>query len=57
MSALFVLITASIIVAGFFLVAFLWSLKDNQYEDRKGSAMRMLFDNEAQKISINKTTK
>lgn len=49
MSALFVLITASIVVAGFFLAAFLWSLKDNQYEDRNGAAMRMLFDNEAQK--------
>lgn len=46
MSALFILITVSIVVAGGFLAAFIWSVKDNQYEDRDGAAMRMLYDEE-----------
>ena len=46
MSALFVLVILSIIVAGLFLVAFIWSVKANQYEDQKGAAMRILLDDE-----------
>ncbi|MGN6567168.1 MAG: cbb3-type cytochrome oxidase assembly protein CcoS [Flavipsychrobacter sp.] len=29
-----------------FLIAFIWSIKTNQYEDQKGSALRMLYDND-----------
>jgi len=50
MSALFVLVTVSIVVAGSFLVAFIWSVKTDQYEDREGAAMRMLYDDEIRKI-------
>lgn len=49
MSALIVLVLASIAVAGLFLGAFIWSVKNNQYEDQKGSSMRMLYDDEFQK--------
>ena len=49
MSALIVLVLASIAVAGLFLGAFIWSLKNNQYDDQKGSSMRMLYDDEFQK--------
>jgi cbb3-type cytochrome oxidase maturation protein len=49
MSALYMLVIVSICVAGLFLAAFIWSVKTNQYEDQKGSAMRMLFDDELQK--------
>ena len=49
MSALFLLITVSIGVAGFFLAAFIWSVKSDQYEDKQGSALRMLYDDEFQK--------
>jgi cbb3-type cytochrome oxidase maturation protein len=38
------MVAASIAVAGAFLGAFLWSVKDGQYEDKQGSAMRMLHD-------------
>jgi cbb3-type cytochrome oxidase maturation protein len=31
-------------VAGAFLFAFIWSVKTNQFEDRKGASMRMLYD-------------
>jgi cbb3-type cytochrome oxidase maturation protein len=43
-SALFILVIASIAVAGAFLGAFLWSVKSGQYDDKQGSAMRMLHD-------------
>lgn len=44
MSALFLLIAVSLLIAGGFLFAFLWSIKDRQYEDQQGAAMRMLQD-------------
>ncbi|PZF71340.1 cbb3-type cytochrome oxidase assembly protein CcoS [Taibaiella soli] len=44
MSVLFLLVFASIAVAGGFLVAFLWSVRTNQFEDQEGSAMRILHD-------------
>jgi cbb3-type cytochrome oxidase maturation protein len=46
LSALFVLIGISIIVAGAFLAAFLWSVKSGQYEDDYTPSIRMLFDND-----------
>lgn len=47
MSALFLLVIASIIVAGIFLGAFIWSVRSNQFDDQQGSAMRMLYDNDS----------
>ncbi|MFM2225391.1 MAG: hypothetical protein RJA07_1593 [Bacteroidota bacterium] len=49
MSAIFLLIGASILVAGGFLVAFLWSVKNGQYDDDYTPSVRMLFDNEIEK--------
>jgi cbb3-type cytochrome oxidase maturation protein len=49
MSALFLLVIVSLAVAGFFFGAFIWSVKTDQYEDKKGAAMRMLYDDEIQK--------
>jgi cbb3-type cytochrome oxidase maturation protein len=43
------LVTVSIAVAGFFLTAFIWSVKSNQFEDNRGASMRMLYDDEVQK--------
>ncbi len=45
MSALYILVIASISIAGSFLMAFIWSIRTDQYDDRDGSAMRMLQDN------------
>jgi cbb3-type cytochrome oxidase maturation protein len=42
-------VTVSIAVAGFFLTAFIWSVKSNQFEDNRGASMRMLYDDEVQK--------
>ena len=44
MSVIFLLFTASIIVAGGFLAAFLWAARNGQFEDDQTPAMRMLFD-------------
>jgi cbb3-type cytochrome oxidase maturation protein len=46
MSALFVLVIVSIIVAGLFLFAFIWNVRNNQYDDAKGASMRILHDND-----------
>jgi cbb3-type cytochrome oxidase maturation protein len=44
LSALFILIGISILVAGSFLIAFLWSVRSGQYDDDYTPSVRMLFD-------------
>lgn len=45
MSVIIILLITSITIAGGFLVAFLWSVKDGQYDDTESPAQRILFDN------------
>jgi cbb3-type cytochrome oxidase maturation protein len=51
LSALFILIGISILVAAVFLVAFLWSVNNGQYDDDYTPSVRMLFDNERESKS------
>ncbi len=51
MSVLIVLIVVSITVALGFLIAFIWSVKNGQYEDDYTPSIRMLFDNVTPKDS------
>ncbi|MEO6550295.1 MAG: cbb3-type cytochrome oxidase assembly protein CcoS [Ferruginibacter sp.] len=44
MSALFVLVGISIFVATGFLIAFLWSVHNGQFDDDYTPSIRMLFD-------------
>jgi len=44
MSIVFVLVFAAIIMAGAFLIAFIWSVKNGQYEDTYTPSVRILFD-------------
>lgn len=44
MSALFILIGISLLVALGFLMAFLWATNSGQYEDDYTPSVRMLFD-------------
>jgi cbb3-type cytochrome oxidase maturation protein len=44
MSVLIVLVIISVIVAGGFLCAFIWSVKKGQYEDDYAPSVRILFD-------------
>jgi cbb3-type cytochrome oxidase maturation protein len=44
MSALFLLIGASLLIATGFLVAFIWSVRNGQYDDNYTPSVRMLFE-------------
>jgi cbb3-type cytochrome oxidase maturation protein len=44
MSVIFILLTASILIAALFLGAFLWSVKRGQYDDEQSPPVRILFD-------------
>ncbi len=44
MSVIIILLIVSIFIAGGFLVAFLWSVKDGQYDDEFSPPRRILFD-------------
>jgi len=61
MSAIFIMIGASLLLAIGFLIAFIWSVKSNQYEDDYTPSVRMLFDNttiqENKQETKNKTPK
>ena len=46
MSVLVILIIVSVLVAGGFLIAFLWSVNSGQMEDDYTPSVRMLFDDE-----------
>lgn len=48
MSVLILLIGFSILIAGGFLVAFIWSVKKGQYDDDYTPSVRMLFDDKPQ---------
>ena len=57
MSVIIILIGFSLLVAVIFLFAFLWAVKNGQYEDRYTPSVRILFDNkdEDENLSNNKT--
>ncbi len=44
MNVLILLIGFSILIAGVFLAAFVWSVKKGQYDDDYSPSVRMLFD-------------
>ena len=48
MSVIIILIITSFLVAGGFLVSFLWAVKSGQYDDDYTPSVRMLYDNDVQ---------
>ena len=54
MSVIYILITVSIFVAVFFLIAFIKAVKSGQYDDDYTPSVRMLFDDEVVKENPNK---
>jgi cbb3-type cytochrome oxidase maturation protein len=44
MSVIILLLIASISIAGLFLLAFIWNVKNGQYDDETAPAIRILFD-------------
>ena len=60
MSAIYIMVGASLTLAIGFLIAFIWSVRSNQYEDDYTPSVRMLFDNttkQENKQEINNQTK
>ena len=53
MSVIIVLIGFSLLVAVVFLFAFLWAVKNGQYEDRYTPSVRILFDNNDEGENLN----
>ena len=49
MTVIIVLIIVSIVVAGGFLAAFLWAVRNGQYDDTYSPSVRMLFDDKKSK--------
>ncbi len=47
MTSILYLIGISVLLGGFGLTAFLWSLRAGQYDDMEGAASRILFDDPA----------
>jgi len=46
MDSLLLLIPIALCLGGFYLAAFLWSLRAGQYDDLEGAAARILFEDE-----------
>ena len=49
MSVILVLVAFSVILAGGFLAAFFWSVRNGQYDDTYGASVRILFDDDKPK--------
>jgi cbb3-type cytochrome oxidase maturation protein len=57
MSAIILLLFASISVAALFLGAFIWSVRSGQYDDDVSPPLRMLFDNRPKEREQDTTAK
>ena len=55
MFALYILIVVSFIIAIGFLITFLWSVKNNQFEDDYTPSVRILFEDEIMKTKTDKS--
>ncbi len=56
MSAMILMLIGSLIIAAGFLTAFLWSVKDGQYDDDFSPAHRMLFDDTKNNNNTNQSS-
>lgn len=46
MSVILVLVVFSVVLAGGFLAAFFWSVRNGQYDDTYSASVRILFDDD-----------
>ncbi|MFN5627670.1 MAG: cbb3-type cytochrome oxidase assembly protein CcoS [Bacteroidota bacterium] len=56
MEVIIILLSASILIAAGFLIAFIWSVKNGQYDDDYSPSVRILFDNKTKNDSQTKIT-
>ena len=57
MGAIYIMIGASLLIAVGFLGAFIWSVKNDQYEDDYTPSVRMLFDDKTSSLTSKETIK
>jgi cbb3-type cytochrome oxidase maturation protein len=57
MGIIIVLILLSLVIAAGFLAAFLWAVRDGQYEDDYTPSVRILLDDKTKDSSTNSTVK
>lgn len=46
MTVILVLVCISMLIAGGFLIAFVWAIRNGQYEDTFSPSVRILFENQ-----------
>ncbi len=56
MSVIVILVIVGIIVAGMFLLGFIWAVKSGQYDDMYSPSVRLLFDDDKELPEDNKET-
>ncbi len=54
MNGLLILVPIALFLGGLGLAAFLWSLKNGQYDDLDGAAQRILFDEDDERREASK---
>ena len=47
MSAIYIMLPVSLLLAGIFLAAYIWSVRSGQFEDTETPAMRILPDDQS----------
>ncbi|MFZ4612666.1 MAG: cbb3-type cytochrome oxidase assembly protein CcoS [Bacteroidia bacterium] len=56
MEVIVILLSSSILIAVGFLIAFIWSVKNGQYDDDYSPSVRILFDNKTKNDSQTQIT-
>ncbi len=56
MSVIIILVLIGVVVAGGFLVAFIWAVKSGQYDDIHSPAVRILYDNKELSENVTEST-
>ncbi len=51
MSVIIILVIVGIIVAGMFLLGFIWAVKSGQYDDMYSPSVRILFDDKPEVVN------
>jgi cbb3-type cytochrome oxidase maturation protein len=57
MNIFYLLIGVSLCVALIFLAAFIWAVRNGQFDDNETPSMRVLFDDESTEIDTKEETK
>ena len=56
MNVIFILIAVSLLVAVGFLISFIWSIRNGQFDDEYTPSVRILFDDETKHVKEEEST-